>query len=64
MMPENMVTVRSPLLVPMITVAKVIIEHLVSSHLLIVIFIGLTLALHLATWVFSTRNYSIYPLML
>ena len=53
---ENMVTVRSLLLVPMITVAKVVIEHLVSfcimAHLLHspkLLSIALTLALQ-AHW--------------
>ena len=53
MIPENMVTVRSPLLVPMITVAKVVTEHLLSFCMMAYLLhspklplMGLTLALH------------------
>ena len=63
MIPENMVTVRSPLLVPMITVAKVVTEHLLSfcmmAHLLHspkLPLMGLTLALHTLQHGYSVQD--------
>ena len=53
MIPENMVTVWSPLLVPMITVAKVVTDHLLSFCMMAYLLhspklplMGLILALH------------------
>ena len=63
MIPENMVTVRSPLLVPMMTVAKVVTEHLLSfcmmAHLLHspkLSLMGLTLALHALQHGYSVQD--------
>ena len=63
MIPENMVTVQSPLLVPMMTVAKVVTEHLLSFcmmvHLLhspILLLMGLTLVLHALQHGYSVQD--------